>query len=583
MPRGINWPLVYQQVGDALLTNLHHRHCHRAGKVADVVTLERGQSHTAMQMDGRGALTHLWSTWLDVPPPIFEFYVDGETTPSIAGPFDNLCRSSLYLDAFFPFHPSLVIPTPERPWLVSWNLYSPIYFERSIRIEMRPSGENCLLFYQIDYRLEGEGPARPRMTSGLAGHPLHYEPEPARFEAQPIETRSEQFSLSTDSNAAGQVAGPGVVRSLALEYPAGSNELPPADVDLEIFADDLSTPLLKAPLRYLFSRFASVAVESKLVEPGRIRSELRFPMPFKRKMNFRLTGAPCRAEVCVATQAIDKFDQDMLYFRGRFTDTPATRHLPVTYLQTASGPGHFVGFHSFDSGHNHGGGDTAIVDGLTGAPTVITGINGEDYFGYAWHASTDNYPLVGGPYDEGWGRWDRYRIHLENVYPFDKSLAFVFGHFKGEQPKGVAFWYEAHPDRTDDAESTKWRVLGPLPLKTLDEADYTTGRLFQTQTLTFPADCKLTGKDCNLNIESIHAIDVPELHHVLDLTYAYRAHLDASRLTDARDAAPEAALQWSVEEFGFPDQRRGNDHIGAAGVDLGYSAAGHLHAAGMRI
>ena len=38
----------------------------------------------------------------------------------------------------------------------------------------------------------------------------------------------------------------------------------------------------------------------------------------------------------------------------------------------------------------------------------------------------------------------------------------------------------------------------------------------------------------------IHAIDVPELHHVLDLTYAYRAHLDASRLTDARDAAPEA-------------------------------------------
>ena len=48
-------------------------------------------------------------------------------------------------------------------------------------------------------------------------------------------------------------------------------------------------------------------------------------------------------------------------------------------------------------------------------------------------------------------------------------------------------------------------------------------------------------------------------------------------------AAPEAALQWSAEEFGFPDQRRGDDPNGADGFDHGYSAAGHLHAAGMRI
>ena len=31
-------------------------------------------------------------------------------------------------------------------------------------------------------------------------------------------------------------------------------------------------------------------------------------------------------------------------------------------------------------------------------------------------------------------------------------------------------------------------------------------------------------------------------------------------------AAPEAALQWSVEEFGSPDQRRGDDPMGAAGL-----------------
>ena len=46
-------------------------------------------------------------------------------------------------------------------------------------------------------------------------------------------------------------------------------------------------------------------------------------------------------------------------------------------------------------------------------------------------------------------------------------------------------------------------------------------------------------------------------------------------------AAPEAALHWGAEEFGFPDQRRGDAMGGNNEVD--HSAAGHLRAAGMRI
>ncbi len=46
-------------------------------------------------------------------------------------------------------------------------------------------------------------------------------------------------------------------------------------------------------------------------------------------------------------------------------------------------------------------------------------------------------------------------------------------------------------------------------------------------------------------------------------------------------AAPEAALYWGAEEFGFPDQRRGDEVGGTDGID--YSAAGHLRAAGMRL
>ena len=48
-------------------------------------------------------------------------------------------------------------------------------------------------------------------------------------------------------------------------------------------------------------------------------------------------------------------------------------------------------------------------------------------------------------------------------------------------------------------------------------------------------------------------------------------------------AAPEAALRWSAEGFGFPDLQRSGDPSGNAEVDYGRSAAGHLHAAGMRI
>ena len=48
-------------------------------------------------------------------------------------------------------------------------------------------------------------------------------------------------------------------------------------------------------------------------------------------------------------------------------------------------------------------------------------------------------------------------------------------------------------------------------------------------------------------------------------------------------AAPESALQWSAEEFGFPDQRRGGDSNGPGGDSAGNPAAGHLHAAGVRL
>ncbi len=48
-------------------------------------------------------------------------------------------------------------------------------------------------------------------------------------------------------------------------------------------------------------------------------------------------------------------------------------------------------------------------------------------------------------------------------------------------------------------------------------------------------------------------------------------------------AAPEAALQWSAEDFGFPDPLWSDAPGGTPDEDYGRSAVGHLHAAGLRL
>ena len=75
------------------------------------------------------------------------------------------------------------------------------------------------------------------------------------------------------------------------------------------------------------------------------------------------------------------------------------------------------------------------------------------------------------------------------------------------------------------------------------------------------------------------AAGAPTLRHALE----GRLGRLLSEDPEFRRAAPEAALQLSAEEFGFLDYRRGDDPQGVVGFDHSYTAAGHLHAAGMRI
>jgi len=248
----------------------------------------------------------------------------------------------------------------------------------------------------------------------------------------------------------------------------------PPDLELKIYWDGEASPSVQAPAKYFFSGFVNAAVESR---PGEMTTH--FPMPFRHAARIVLQSAshaPFHIFVDCAVEH-EPVSNDFPYFHALYhaaQRTPGYSQYPVLQIR---GRGLFVGMNLFDSGHNHGGGDAALIDGGTSHPLVLHGICGEDYFGFAWHHVGTMTPLTGAPVHER-----RYRLHLENPYPFTESIQFLFGTFAGLQPKSVAFWYEFRPASRQQRWTgldAPWKVLGPLgpetsPPEYVSNEDYKT-------------------------------------------------------------------------------------------------------------
>ena len=84
---------------------------------------------------------------------------------------------------------------------------------------------------------------------------------------------------------------------------------------------------------------------------------------------------------------------------------------------------------------------------------------------FAWFGKGAHHPYaVAHSNDEG-----RYRHHLENLYPFTKSIAIEWGAFADLSPESVAVWYQDSPEDTTVADgarsdSVEWDVFGPVPI-----------------------------------------------------------------------------------------------------------------------
>jgi hypothetical protein len=189
-----------------------------------------------------------------------------------------------------------------------------------------------------------------------------------------------------------------------------------------------------------------------------------FPMPFFRSARIELRSAtklPAHAELYTWIEHRRPSARSP-YFHALYHEQKTVGYFQYPVLQVR-GEGFFVGMNLFDSGHNHGGGDTAFIDGGTAHPRLLHGICGEDYFGFAWHHTGAMTPLTGAPAHDR-----RYRLHLENPYPFHESFQLFFGAFAGLHPKSVAFWYQFPNHSTIKnlrIPDIPWKVLGPLSME----------------------------------------------------------------------------------------------------------------------
>lgn len=230
------------------------------------------------------------------------------------------------------------------------------------------------------------------------------------------------------------------------------------DLQLIIFWDDEPAASVNAPIRYFFGRFDTLALQTA---PGKFTCY--FPMPFRKRARIKIRNQEAVPKTITIGSSIEpnaRRPVDVLYFHALFNHVEQTTGYRDFNALAVRGEGHFLGMSLYDSGHNHGGGDTALIDGDSHSPQVLHGIAGEDYFSCAWHKTGRMHFFAGAPQHER-----RYRFHLENPYPFHTSLLFDFGIFAGLDPKAVTYWYQKPNSRPANNWTTPdlpWKVFGPI-------------------------------------------------------------------------------------------------------------------------
>lgn len=438
---------------------------YRVGKYS-ATGVAKEKREVLLDLEGPGELRRLWSTHQNDVFVKIAIFVDGSATPVLEGMLHELaksgeaiCEPDLPLGGFYDRR--------------SCNLYAPVFFERSLRIEAEPTGKTGDgPYWQIDYALGCEPSAPSRRVESRDGRLCALGAGSSDGERLANEgtlrEMVEEFELTQCDPHDIRVAGPAVIRRIEIVSPALDQILLHIAFDAE--HDDpsrLDGPFqVDAPLRYLVGNFANAGVER--VENT---ATIFFPMPFRRRAAIQLAASigqenfhqkypvKIRIEYEPDPAAIER----MFYFHAVFRSADTNGFDDLECCST-SGRGHFVGVHIFDTGHDHGGGDNMVFDAGTASAGQLHGICGEDYFHMAYMRTGNRSPYSGCPTHSA-----RYRHHLEMPVPFQESFVFNWGSFAGQPAKAVALWYQDAPSRRIEGNELVWRITGPFPLEQLRE------------------------------------------------------------------------------------------------------------------
>jgi hypothetical protein len=502
---------------------------YRPGKASFVESPERhagvwqgvGTRYTLLDLQGQGSIRHIWTTRGEGEPYFdWEVFVDGETTPSLRFTDESMVAAAAKVTV--PVAPANVLPVHNR----AFNLFLPIPFDRSLRLDVVQRQESFWLWFcQIDYRLEDGSLRGARLISeGTAAEPtFRYVGLPGQRVGEATPPRPTfQVEVPKRTLAPGQKAlltaleGPAIVRELRCAWS------PEARLRLLIRFDGAAGYAVDAPMDRFFGPFEGVSFQAH----GANDSSCYLPMPFRRNMEIVVVNeGDAEASVALAATAepVPSFSPAWGWFHARHQGSDRTdghRLHQVLYLR---GRGHWLGMTLYQTGHDHGGGDFAVLDGEGDHPAFLHGVNGEDYFTFAWFGKGAHHPYaVAHTNDEG-----RYRHHFENVYPFEKSLALEWGAFADLSPESVAVWYQDSPEDTTLAdgareESVEWDVFGPVPIPH-DAAGNATVPLFSVLPDVAVLDAG-QGFECRLVEEHFNAGWMKEwsVGPMLNLTYLGR-------------------------------------------------------------
>jgi Protein of unknown function (DUF2961) len=418
--------------------------------------IKPGVRKTMIDIKGTGSLRHIWETHSrhrgsKGVPYILEFFIDGEKEPSIQGDLSHIIAAAQRCQQPFTTQPGGVVAKK------SLNLYLPIPFERSLRVDFVATEKILYIFSQWDYRSGDNSMKGIRLRQQGEGKNMQLvytgEENWKSSEAPAADAMKNQVFEFT-GNKTIVVQGPGIIRKLRV------NALR-AGTKLRIRFDDEDTAAVNTDLADFFGPYSSTPLRD---------NSCYLPMPFRNYAEIDIIGAEPTDEwkLEIDTEKVKRFNDSWGYFHAKSNSAQKVRGcLPYPVLYT-HGRGHWVGMSLYDTGSNHGGGDFTVIDGVSDNPLILHGINAEDYFSFAWHGLGKN-----PPYSEAVGiGTGRVRIHMENPYVFHDSLDITWSVFNDISPRSVAYWYQDSPvDMTFEPGGLWWDVFGPVHVPTTQDGN----------------------------------------------------------------------------------------------------------------